>query len=268
MAAASPTMVSRVAGDRDASPAHLLALLMRLGDDHLILGHRLSEWCGHAPMLEEDLALPNMALDLLGTARMCYGYAAEIEDCGKTEDDYAFLRDGTDFRHILMVEQPNGDFAFTILRQFFFAAFMHPFWQAMTASTDVRLAAHAEKAEKELAYHVRHTGEWVIRLGDGTDESARRMNDALEALSPFVGEMFEQDSLTRALADAGILPDMDRIKSRFDHVVADTLRIATLPAFTPEFAHTGGREGRHTEYLGHLLAELQFMQRAYPGQRW
>ena len=168
----------------------------------------------------------------------------------------------------LMVEQPNGDFAFTILRQFFFAAFMHPFWKAMTESTDVRLAAHAEKAEKELAYHVRHTGEWVIRLGDGTDESARRMNDALEALSPFVGEMFEQDSLTRALADAGILPDMDRIESRFDHVVADTLRIATLPAFTPEFAHTGGREGRHTEYLGHLLAELQFMQRAYPGQRW
>lgn len=268
MAAASPTMVSRVAGDSDASPAHLLALLMRLGDDHLILGHRLSEWCGHAPMLEEDLALPNMALDLLGTARMCYGYAAEIEGGGKTEDDYAFLRDGTDFRHVLMVEQPNGDFAFTILRQFFFAAFMHPFWKAMTESTDVRLAAHAEKAEKELAYHVRHTGEWVIRLGDGTDESARRMNDALEALSPFVGEMFEQDSLTKALADTGILPDMDRIKSRFDHVVADTLRIATLPAFTPEFAHTGGREGRHTEYLGHLLAELQFMQRAYPGQRW
>ena len=268
MATAIPTMVSRFAGDSDTSPAHLLALLMRLGDDHLILGHRLSEWCGHAPMLEEDLALPNMALDMLGTARMCYGYAAEIEGDGKAEDDYAFLRDGTDFRHVLMVEQPNGDFAFTILRQFFFAAFMYPFWHAMTASTDVRLAAHAEKAEKELAYHVRHTGEWVIRLGDGTDESARRMNDALEALSPFVGEMFEQDSLTRALADAGILPDMDRVKGRFDHVVADTLRIATLPAFTPEFTHTGGREGRHTEYLGHLLAELQFMQRAYPGQRW
>ena len=261
-------MVSRVGGDSETSPAHLLALLMRLGDDHLILGHRLSEWCGHAPMLEEDLALPNMALDLLGTARMCYGYAAEIDGDGKTEDDYAFLRDGTDFRHVLMVEQPNGDFAFTILRQFFFAAFMHPFWQAMTASTDARLAAHAEKAEKELAYHVRHTGEWVIRLGDGTDESARRMYDALEALSPFVGEMFEQDSLTRTLADVGILPDMGRIKSHFDHVVVDTLRIATLPAFTPEFAHNGGREGRHTEYLGHLLAELQFMQRAYPGQRW
>ena len=268
MVAASPTMASLVAGNNHTSPGHLLSLLMRLGDDHLILGHRLSEWCGHAPMLEEDLALPNMALDLLGTARICYGYAAEIEGDGKTEDDYAFLRDGTEFRHVLMVEQPNGDFAFTILRQFFFAAFMHPFWQAMTTSADVRLAAHAEKAEKELAYHVRHTGEWVIRLGDGTDESARRMGEALEALSPFVGEMFEQDSITGALADAGILPDMGRIKSRFDHVVADTLRIAKLPTFTPEFAHSGGREGRHTEYLGHLLAELQFMQRAYPGQRW
>ena len=268
MVASRPTMVRNVVDDSDTSQADLLALLMRLGDDHLILGHRLSEWCGHAPMLEEDLALPNMALDLLGTARMCYGYAAEIEGGDKTEDDYAFLRDGTDFRHVLMVEQPNGDFAFTILRQFFFAAFMHPFWQAMNASADSRLAAHAEKAEKELAYHVRHAGEWVIRLGDGTDESARRMSDALEALSPFVGEMFEQDSLTKALADAGILPDMDQIKSRFDKVVADTLRFATLPPFTPEFAHSGGRKGRHTEYLGHLLAELQFMQRAYPGQRW
>jgi ring-1,2-phenylacetyl-CoA epoxidase subunit PaaC len=183
----------------------LLALLIRLGDDHLILGHRLSEWCGHAPMLEEDLALPNMALDLLGTARMCYGYAAEIEGGGKTEDDYAFLRDGTAFRHILMVEQPNGDFAYTILRQFFFAAFMHPFWQEMTGSADQQLAAHAQKAVKELAYHIRHAGEWVIRLGDGTPESARRMGDALDALSPYVGELFETDSISMALTKAGIL---------------------------------------------------------------
>ena len=256
------------ASDDDNSRDHLLALLMRLGDDHLILGHRLSEWCGHAPMLEEDLALPNMALDLLGTARFCYGYAAEIEGGGKTEDDYAFLRDGTAFRHILMVEQPNGDFAYTILRQFFFAAFMHPFWQAMTGSADAQLAAHAEKAEKELAYHIRHTGEWVIRLGDGTAESASRMQDALEALSPFAGEMFEQDTTITALAESGILPDMAAVQSRFDHIVADTLRAATLPAFAPEFAHSGGRQGRHTEYLGHLLAELQFLQRAYPGQRW
>jgi ring-1,2-phenylacetyl-CoA epoxidase subunit PaaC len=246
----------------------LLALLIRLGDDHLILGHRLSEWCGHAPMLEEDLALPNMALDLLGTARMCYGYAAEIEGGGKTEDDYAFLRDGTAFRHILMVEQPNGDFAYTILRQFFFAAFMHPFWQEMTGSADQQLAAHAQKAVKELAYHIRHAGEWVIRLGDGTPESARRMGDALDALSPYVGELFETDSISMALTKAGILPDMKAVQSQFDITVAQTFRAATLPDYAPEFAHSGGRRGRHTEHLGHLLAELQFMQRAYPGQSW
>ena len=246
----------------------LLALLIRLGDDHLILGHRLSEWCGHAPMLEEDLALPNMALDLLGTARMCYGYAAEIEGGGKTEDDYAFLRDGTAFRHILMVEQPNGDFAYTILRQFFFAAFMHPFWQEMTGSADQQLAAHAQKAVKELAYHIRHAGEWVIRLGDGTPESALRMGDALDALSPYVGELFETDSISMALTKAGILPDMKAVQSQFDTTVAQTFRAATLPDYAPEFAHSGGRRGRHTEHLGHLLAELQFMQRAYPGQSW
>ena len=246
----------------------LLALLIRLGDDHLILGHRLSEWCGHAPMLEEDLALPNMALDLLGTARMCYGYAAEIEGGGKTEDDYAFLRDGTAFRHILMVEQPNGDFAYTILRQFFFAAFMHPFWQEMTGSADQQLAAHAQKAVKELAYHIRHAGEWVIRLGDGTPESARRMGDALDALSPYVGELFETDSISMVLMKAGILPDMKAVQSQFDTTVAQTFRAATLPDYAPEFAHSGGRRGRHTEHLGHLLAELQFMQRAYPGQSW
>lgn len=246
----------------------LLALLIRLGDDHLILGHRLSEWCGHAPMLEEDLALPNMALDLLGTARMCYGYAAEIEGGGKTEDDYAFLRDGTAFRHILMVEQPNGDFAYTILRQFFFAAFMHPFWQEMTGSADQQLAAHAQKAVKELAYHIRHAGEWVIRLGDGTPESARRMGDALDALSPYVGELFETDSISMALTKAGILADMKAVQSQFHTTVAQTFRAATLPDYAPEFAHSGGRRGRHTEHLGHLLAELQFMQRAYPGQSW
>ena len=246
----------------------LLDLLMRLGDDHLILGHRLSEWCGHAPMLEEDLALPNMALDLLGTARLCYGYAAEIEGGDKTEDDYAFLRDGTSFRHVLMAERPSGDFAHTILRQFFFAAFMHPFWQSMTASKDMRLADHAEKAVKEMAYHIRHCGEWVIRLGDGTDESERRMLAALDDLSPYVGEMFEMDTLSEALTDAGILMPMAPIRTAFDATVSRTFAEARLPEFAPEFSHSGGRQGRHTESLGHLLAEMQIMQRTYPGQQW
>ena len=176
--------------DRD----DLTALLLQIGDDHLVLGHRLSEWCGHAPMLEEDLALPNMALDLIGTARMCYGYAAEIEGGGKSEDDYAFLRDGTAFRHVMMAERPNGDFAHTILRQFFFAAYMNPFWQAMTGSADRQLAAHAGKAVKETAYHIRHSGEWVIRLGDGTEESARRMAAALDDLAPYVCLLYTSPS--------------------------------------------------------------------------
>ncbi len=178
----------------------LLALLLRIGDDHLILGHRLSEWCGHAPMLEEDLALPNMALDLIGTARMCYGYAAEIEGGGRSEDDYAFLRDGTDFRHMLMVERPNGDFAHTMLRQFLFAAWMHPLWDGLTGAPDARLADHAGKAVKEMAYHIRHSGEWVIRLGDGTAESAHRMRAALDDLGPYIGEMFESDETADALS--------------------------------------------------------------------
>jgi ring-1,2-phenylacetyl-CoA epoxidase subunit PaaC len=250
--------------DRD----DLLALLLRIGDDHLILGHRLSEWCGHAPMLEEDLALPNMALDLIGTARMCYGYAAEIEGGGRSEDDYAFLRDGTAFRHMLMVERPNGDFAFTILRQFLFAAYMHPVWDGLTAAADQRLAEHAGKAVKEMAYHVRHGGEWVVRLGDGTEESAGRMLAALAELGPYIGEMFETDETTDRLVVAGLLPDPAVVRAAFDSVVAQTFAMAQLPPLDVTAGISGGRAGRHGEVLGHLLAEMQFMQRAYPGLTW
>ncbi|MGB1418534.1 MAG: 1,2-phenylacetyl-CoA epoxidase subunit PaaC, partial [Candidatus Puniceispirillaceae bacterium] len=212
--------------DRD----DLKALLLRIGDDHLVLGHRLSEWCGHAPMLEEDLALPNMALDLIGTARMCYGYAAEIEGGGRSEDDYAFLRDGTDFRHMLMAERLNGDFAHTMLRQFLFAAWMHPLWRAMTESVDRQLAAHAGKALKETAYHIRHSGEWVIRLGDGTDESASRMAAALDDLAPYIGELFETDETASRLIMAGVLPDPAPVRAAFEDIVAQTFAMATMPA--------------------------------------
>ena len=246
----------------------LLALLLRIGDDHLILGHRLSEWCGHAPMLEEDLALPNMALDLIGTARMCYGYAAEIEGDGRSEDDYAFLRDGTGFRHILMVERPNGDFAFTILRQFLFAAYMHPVWDGLTGASDARLADHAGKAVKEMAYHVRHSGEWVIRLSDGTEESARRMMTALDELAPYIGEMFESDETAQRLVTAGLLADPDAVRATFDGTVSRTFAMAKLPSLDVTAGISGGRTGRHGEVLGHLLAEMQFMQRAYLGQTW
>jgi ring-1,2-phenylacetyl-CoA epoxidase subunit PaaC len=155
-----------------------LEFLLRLADDHLILGHRLSEWCGHAPMLEEDLAMPNMALDLIGQARALYAYAAEVEGKGRTEDDFAYLRREREYKNCLLAERPNGDFAHTMLRQLYFAAFMEPMWRAMTASSDETLAGIAAKAAKEVAYHIRHAGEWVVRLGDGTEESARRMKAA------------------------------------------------------------------------------------------
>lgn len=250
------------------SKEDVVTVLTRLGDDHLILGHRLSEWCGHAPMLEEDLALPNIALDLIGGARVLYSYAGVVEGAGRDEDDFAFLRDGTGFRHLLMAERPNGDFAFTILRQFFYAAFMHPFWHAMQDSADATLAAHAAKAVKEFAYHIRHCGEWVIRLGDGTAESARRIQAACDELAPYVGELFETDEVYMRLAAANIMPDMAAIRSQFDSIVTSTFATAMMPPFEPEFSHSGGRFGRHSESLGHLLAELQFMQRAYPGQKW
>ena len=246
----------------------LTALLLRIGDDHLVLGHRLSEWCGHAPMLEEDLALPNMSLDLIGTARMCYGYAAEIEGGGRTEDYYAFFRDGTEFRHVIMAERPNGDFAHTILRQFFFAAYMNPFWRAMTGSVDRQLAAHAGKAVKETAYHIRHCGEWVIRLGDGTEESACRIATALDDLAPYIGEMFETDETASRLIMAGVLPDPAPVRAAFEDTVAQTFAMATMPPFEVIAGISGGRSGRHTEVLGHLLAEMQQMQRAYPGLKW
>src|SRR5918994_2532717 len=187
--------------------ATLVTFLLRLADDHLILGHRVSEWCGHAPMLEEDLAMPNMALDLIGQARALYAYAAELEGKERSEDDFAYLRREREYLNCLIVERPNGDFAHTMLRQLYFAAFMEPMWRGMTQSDDATLAAIAAKAVKEVAYHIRHTGEWVIRLGDGTEESAARMREAVEALAPYLDELFEADAVSDAVAKAGVAPD-------------------------------------------------------------
>ncbi len=179
-------------GSDDARHAEVQVIqaLVGLGDDHLVLGHRLSEWCGHAPMLEEDLALPNMGLDMLGQARALYSYAAELEGKGRSEDDIAFLRTDREYANCLLVERPNRDFAHTMLRQLYFAAFMEPYLAGDHGSTDATLAAIAGKAVKEVAYHVRHAGEWVIRLGDGTEESARRMQSAVNALHPYTEELF------------------------------------------------------------------------------
>lgn len=246
----------------------LVTYLLRLADDHLILGHRLSEWCGHAPMLEEDLALPNIALDLIGQARALYQYAAQVEGQGRTEDDLAYLRKERDYLNCLMVERQNGDFAHTMLRQFWFAAFMHVFWSEAVSSRDEMLAAIAAKAVKETAYHIRHCGEWIIRMGDGTDESARRMDEALEALAPYLDEFFESDAVSAAMVDAGIGPDPASLRSAFDRIVQPVFIAAGLAMPETYWPQSGGRNGRHGEAMGYLLAELQHMQRTYPGAVW
>jgi ring-1,2-phenylacetyl-CoA epoxidase subunit PaaC len=246
----------------------LLLYTLRLADTALINGHRLSEWCGHAPVLEEELALANLALDVIGQARALYAYAGEIEGKGQGEDAFAYLRDVTAYRNLLMVERPNGDFAMTILRQFLLSAFMHPFWEAMAGSTDATLSAIAAKAVKEIAYHLRHCGEWTVRLGDGTAESHLRMEEALAEEWPYTGELFETDEVERGLIASGVAVDPATLKGRFDTSVDRVLGEATLARPRDGWMQTGGRHGRHSEHLGHVLAELQYLQRTYPGATW
>lgn len=246
----------------------LFTAVLRLADDHLVLGHRISEWCGHAPMLEEDLAMPNMALDLIGQARSLYQYAAEIEGKGQTEDDLAYMRRERDYVNCLLVERPNGDFAHTMLKHLWFAAFMEPYWKSVMNSSDETLAAIAAKAIKEVAYHIRHAGEWVIRLGDGTSESALRMATAVEALEPYLGELFEGDAVSDRLAEAGLLPDPASLCAGWERVVGPIFAEAGLEMPEIELKQRGGRAGMHGEAMGFLLADLQHMQRTYPGAQW
>lgn len=248
------------------SPLSLYAL--RRADDALILGHRLSEWCGHGPMLEEDMALANIALDLVGQARSLYQYAGTLDGEGRDEDRLAFGRDAPAYRNLLLSELPNGDFARTILRQFLYSAFADPFWRAMMGSADETLAAVAAKSEKESAYHLRHTAEWVIRLGDGTDESHARAREALDELWAYTGEMFETDAAERELIAAGIAIDPASLRGTWERTIDTVLAEATLARPTGTWMQSGGRHGRHSEHLGHLLAEMQFLQRTYPGAQW
>ncbi len=242
--------------------------LLRLADDQLILGQRLGEWCGHAPTLEEDLALANIGLDLLGQARSLFTYAGEVEGKGRGEDDLAFLRSERDYYNALLVEQPNGDFAVTIVRQFFHAAFMTPFWFAMTKSSDETLAAIAAKSLKEVEYHLRHCSEWVIRLGDGTEESHERTQDALDELWGYASELFEMDEVAEEMLAAGTGVDAAALKADWDATVDAVLTRATLKRPEDSWTQTGGRQGLHSEHMGHILSELQYMQRSYPGLNW
>jgi ring-1,2-phenylacetyl-CoA epoxidase subunit PaaC len=254
--------------DDAALAAPLFDYTLRLADSALILGHRLSEWIGHAPVLEEELALGNIALDLIGEARALYSYAGAVEGKGRDEDALAYRRDAGGFRNLLLAEQPNGDFAATIVRQFLFSAFAQPFWRRLAASRDTTLAAIAAKSEKEAAYHLRHAGEWLIRLGDGTEESRRRAQAALDELWPYSGELFERDAVEDALIAAGIAIDPETLRAEWQRTVSAVLAEATLAAPERAWMQSGGRSGRHSEHLGHLLATMQFLQRAYPGASW
>lgn len=241
---------------------------LRLADNALVLGHRLSEWSGRAPLLEEDIALSNLALDLIGQARLFYAVAAEAEGAGRDEDRLAYFREAEDFRNVLLVEQPNGDFAHAMVRQFLYAAFMQPFYAALAASSDARFADIAAKAVKEMAYHVRHCGEWVIRLGDGTQESHARAAAALDELWTFTGELFEMDAGERALAATGVAVDRESLKPAWEATVYRVLDEATLDRPADRYMQTGGRDGRHGEHLSRMLAEMQVLARAHPGVTW
>jgi ring-1,2-phenylacetyl-CoA epoxidase subunit PaaC len=246
----------------------LFQYTLRLADTALILGHRLSEWVGHAPVIEEDLAFGNMGLDLIGQARSLYSYAGEVEGNGRDEDALAYLRDAGDYRNILLAEQPNGDFAATMVRQLLYSAFAHPYFEALMRSKDATLAAIAAKSVKEMAYHLRHSAEWTIRLGDGTDESHARAQAAVDELWPYTGEMFEVDPVERALIEAGVAVDPAPLRVTWNNTVEQVLSEATLTRPADGYMQSGGRVGRHSEHLGHILAELQFVQRAYPGATW
>ena len=263
-AQAHPTEIPTPDVDQDA----FLEFLLRLGDTTLILGHRVSEWCGHSPALEEDIALANVALDLIGQTQMWLGLAAEVEGKGRTADDLAYLRDAWDFRNLLMVERPNGDFGHTLMRQFLFDAWHFELLKALSDSSDPRVAEIAAKALKEVAYHLERSSDLVVRLGDGTAESNKRMRDALGALWSYTGEMFHADAKDAAVAAAGIAPAPESLRAAWEATVRDVLTEATLAVPAGTFAHKGGRRGVHTEHLGYILAEMQFLQRAYPGSSW
>lgn len=246
----------------------LFDYLLRLGDDSLILGQRLSEWCGHAPTIEIDLSLTNVALDLVGQATLFLGYAGEVEGKGRDADKLAFHRDALRFRNCLLVEQPNGDFAQTIARQFLFSTWQLYLYRGLMTSKDKRIAEIAAKAEKEIRYHADLAAEWVIRLGDGTEESRTRMIAGLDWFWRFVDELFQMDAVETAMAGQGVGVDKAALRPAFDSAVAAVMAKATLNVPALPRAIVGGRKGHHSEHLGHILSDMQFLPRAYPGTVW
>ncbi len=246
----------------------LVKYCLRLSDDALILGHRLSELCSKAPFIEEDLALTNISLDMIGRAQAMLKYTGEIEGKGNSEDDLAYRRPEINYYNHLLVEQPNGDFAHTIVRQLFISTFEYFLYSDLEKSADPTISAIAGKAIKEVKYHFEHAAEWTVRLGDGTEESRKRMQKAVNDLWMFTGELFEMDEVENLLLKEGLAADLIPIKSQWQIKLHNVLSEANLTMPEDGYMQTGGRNGRHTENLGHILAEMQYLQRAYPDAKW
>lgn len=246
----------------------LFEFCLRMGDNNLILGHRLSEWCGHGPVLEQDIALINVALDLVGQATNYLEYAAELSDGKYTADDLAYIRDVQDYRNALLVEQPNGDFGYTIARQYLYDLWHYSILKEMIKSQDPRLAGLSEKSLKEVTYHLRHSSEWVLRLGDGTDESREKIQNAFNDLWIFIDDLFSVTPQDSNLIEKKIIPDMSLLKDNYLKTLSEILIKSTLAIPQYSFMQKGSRNGKHSEHLGYLLAEMQFLPRAYPGASW
>jgi len=251
-----------------ADKENLYQYLLLLGDNSMILGHRLSELCGHGPSLETDIALTNISLDLFGQTRSYFQYAASVKGEDLTEDKIAFLRFPNEYRNTLLTEQPNTDFAYVITRQFLFDQFHFLLLQQLVNSTDETIAAIANKSIKEVSYHVRFSSEWMKRLGDGTEESHVKMQEAVNYLIPYAGELVKSSEIEKAAAAAGYGIDPSSLKETYDQKIQEVLTEATIQAPEGEWSHSGGKNGVHTEQMGFILADLQYMQRAYPDMAW
>jgi ring-1,2-phenylacetyl-CoA epoxidase subunit PaaC len=247
---------------------NLFEYCLRLGDSSLILSQRLGEWCGHGPILEEDIALTNICLDLLGQARAFLTYAGQVEGNNRTEDELSYMRDEHGFRNALLVEQPNGDFAQTILKQFLFSTYQYFFYDALKKSKNTTLSALAEKSLKEVTYHLRHSSEWVKRLGDGTEESHQKMMTAVDELWIYTGDLFDMNETDAELIKEGIAVDLNLIKVMWENKVKEIFAEATLTVPESNFMIKGSRNGKHTEHLGYILAEMQVLHRQHPNAEW
>ena len=241
---------------------------LRLGDSSLILGQRMAEWCSNGPILEEDIAMTNLSLDLIGQSRTMLTYAGKLEGKGRTEDDLAYKREEREYYNTLLSERPNGHFGDTVVRNFLHSAFSYYLYQALKGSSDEMIAAHAAKSIKEVTYHLRHSSEWLIRLGDGTEESHEKAQESLNNLWEYSGDLFEMNEVDAILIKEGIAVDLNDIKKEWDNTINQVLERATLTRPEDAYMHSGRLDAIHSEYLGHLIAEMQFLQRAYPNAEW